>query len=335
MENRRYKYVRLSEQEYDHYSLFLDTNVVINMEKFYYQPHKLSKKLRYEIVDILYENRNKEWIPGFGIYEACFDINTKRINNEMLKKMEYAITSLQNMTPLEISMLANSHGIISNISTQRNKTNEPDTLIELWDANPFLFSTYASLLKLFQLKKKKSKGRELENFKSYVKFMTDDIGTINALELIIGAYYFLSTGKKHDCIQSLIKINNSNILQSVWNASWDIFFYRVLYSSINSKELIGSILNNISEVVNPKLLTGDNALIEFCKSFTLTGTYNSMSVLFVDDRDIKKEFLEELYNINRTITSNISVRMEKLQSIKDPKEHLTAIISKIEKELTD
>lgn len=261
-----------SNVNYNHKTIVLDSNIVILLEKFFFTPNRMKNNEKELITKFLLNSLFKDKIPGFGIQEACSDRNTNTIDNEAKEKMLYAIETINLWGPDQIINHSLRSGGFEYKRTKREKPIMKLSLIDtIEELNPFLLPIYAAVLKIHLLNRKKSKiQNKLALLEEYVDFMNNEIKAILPIELHLAFDYFLGDSNKSNYVQNLLKFNpkkGSTVLDSVWNASWDIFFLRLLHwGSLNG---LKGIVNPPME--NPKLVTNDNDLIALAGYIEMTG----------------------------------------------------------------
>lgn len=293
-----------SNRDYRFNSLILDTNVVINLERFYYTPHKMDLKKKQAVIEFLINNRRKDKVIAFGVMEATWDFKKACYDELKRKKIDCAIGELFKWNRKQILKHSESEGNPSALNTTINDS-RIDSLIFGEVPHLFRISSYALILKLKLLNRKKQKGRELSLLKEFVRFMIEDIGLIHAIELNMAYDYLLGSSTRSEYVQKILKFNSKNELFTTWNACWDLSFLRFLQQSYVSRWFY---------IKNPKLVTADDALITLCRYCSLIGHLTTLKsyvpLMAFERKDINPAYISEAENIIREIMKTSEKRLK-------------------------
>ncbi|MFU1796764.1 hypothetical protein ACM1RC_23080 [Paenibacillus azoreducens] len=291
-----------TERDYDAFSLILDSNVVILMEKFFYEPQKMKPEYREAVVDFLINTIDKDKVPGFAIQESCWDRNLISLNMPQLKKLEQALNMINSWEKDDILKHKNSSGFEYKGIVIRNKPSLTESLIPHFEANPMIMGSYAMLLKIHILNRRKSKANKFKLFREFFDFMNYEVKAVHAIEHSLAIDYFLRSSTKGEYVQKLLKFGAKDPLSAILTSCWDIFFLRFLQLSY---------MKNIEGIIMPKLVTRDDALIELARYSSIQGLIDLNDtplpiVSFDDNEEFDAEtitFLEEIkYETIRTVT---------------------------------
>lgn len=315
---------------YQHHSLILDTNVVIAMEKFYYRPHKMLPLHRQAMADFLINIIGADPVPGFGIQEACWDYSKSRVNSKQMEKLERAINDIYTWDKDIILRHSRSSGIKYDEVITRSAINKTESHSQDFDSNPLLLGSYATLLKIYLLNRKKSTVPGMKLFKELVEFMDKTLGLIHSLELQLAVDYFLASSSKSEYVQKLLKFSSKDALHAIWGASWDIFFLRALQNSFYDKG---------HGLVNPKLVTADKALAQLADYITLSAVIDDgevrIPVLIQDARGLSNsEYDIELEKISRELYFTVKQRTP-IQDFNEFTNNVSKVIKDLEKEIVN
>lgn len=315
-----YAYIGIDENEQQYYTIIIDTNVAIDLERFFYYPHKIDSILKASIVELLINSINVNIVPGLAEHEACCDIKNLSVNKERFFRMDYALNTLFSWNATQISQ----HAKLDSPINVNYISNGP---IITGESNVLIYSTYAAVLKLHLLhqKRKKQKGNELALFNEFYNFLNTEIRMITGLELNLAHDYFFGNSEQSKYVFKLVKFDSNDILSVAWNASWDISFLRQLqYSHFHGTNL---------GVIKPRLVTRDNALITLSKDCYIVGfDKNGIPILsFIKDPALMKHFydsIEFFHKQKKSVANRESLNFE------EHIELLKVIIKKLETELS-
>lgn len=331
------------DKDYEEFSLIVDTNIAINLEKFYYKPSSLiqngnnisnEKKTKKWLatIEFLIRNLDKDTIFGFALQESCWDYETRCINDNQYKKMEYALEAENNWTITDILQRAYSNGEISNIHIQRNKVNNISTLIDQKESNPLMLGSYACVLKIMILQCSiKNKGRE-SCYTEFIQFMTKELSAIHAIEANIATNYFLGEPEMQELGDKIFKFGSKKIpvLLNAWNTCWDIFYLRAFQLAYFGNEI---------DAYRPKLVTADKGIINIASMISLECVINDkqgyLPLLSFYNENIQEQYKELLTNLEKEIYFSTIDRMDGRCNLDDKVTYLKNIIVKLEIELLE
>ncbi len=314
--------------DYEYVELFMDTNTLINVEQFIYNPIQLAEKNKLvwlSTMELLLDTVNKDTIYGFALQEACWDTNIGNLNLVQYENFENALSLLYDLNKEEIIQHAYSNGIKGRKNIERKKPQLLDTYSNNIQSNPLIGLSYASLLKLAELAKKKKKGNEIELCNEYLEFVAEELKSVQAIEFNMAMDLFLGDEDSRREIEKILKYRKANILHSVWNATWDIFFLRNLQLSY---------VHDLYETKRSKLLTADKGIIELSKYCNLRVGIKDKelgkSILEFNNDGIKPEFINYVNKIEKEVYFSSVDRMQEYESHKDNYQRIMKIIKRLE-----
>ncbi|ADY19677.1 hypothetical protein P4U05_11190 [Bacillus paranthracis] len=324
-----YSYIGVSDAEYQHNSLILDSNVVINLEKLFYKPNKLHNKLE-ATRDLLLENTEKNLFYGFGRQESCWDYMLEGINEGQIDKLDGALEQIFNWDKEQILSHSVSTGINYEGQVSREKANNISTLVpQIKECNPLILGSYACVLKIMSIQKEELS--RVESARKFVDFSIEELKTIHAFETQLTLNYFLGNDELYAIGNGIFKFDRQKeeILLKAWNATWDIFFLRTLQRAYIDYSFL--------KIDKPKLVTADQSLVRLARLCSLEGAIqnnnNFVSILSFDGSLIKKEFEEIVEGIDITIQESASERTNAREKIEDKESFLIEQIKRLEIEL--
>lgn len=324
-----YHYIGVTDAQYQHNSLILDSNVAINTEKFFYNPNKLNHKLN-ATRDFLIENIDSDLLSGFAIQESCWDYMLEGINKGQFDKLECALNNVFNWDEKQIIKHTSSIGSIYEGKVSREKVSNILSLVpQIKECNPLMLGSYACILKIMIIQKEKTS--KIESVKAFIDFLTHELNTLHALEMQLAINYFLGKDELYAISNGIFKFDKQNgeILLKAWNATWDIFFLRILQRAYSDY--------NFLKLENPRLVTADKSLIGIAELCSLEGSISNedhfVPIISFDESLIKEEFKGIVEKINNDIKDSYLKRYNARESIEDKEEFLIEKIKTLETEL--
>jgi hypothetical protein len=240
--------------------------------------------------------------------------------------MEQALESQYSWSKSDIIKNAYSSGrkYIDKIERKSNKY--VSTLIDQFECNPLMVSSYACVLEIMILQIK-SKDK-LKAYEEYVKFMNNELFGSLAIENHLAMCYFLGEGNTENLVKAIFKFGKKPLLLNAWNTCWDIFFIRLL---------IKSHYDSSNDIIKPVLITADNGIRDLAKAMAIETAISSgedfLPILSFSDTGIKTEYVKIANNLEKQLYFDTLLRMEKRNKIGDLNTHLIKIISELEREL--
>jgi hypothetical protein len=331
--NGYYAYISpIENTDYEHISLILDTNVAINVERFYYKPNKQETNKKQATVDFLIDNLGSDLIDGFAKQEACWDYSIKRLNQSQYEKMENALDKVFSWSKDEIIAHIDSPGIVSEHELNRAKPPMFTTLIDqVIKCNPFILNSYISVLKIMILQKKLH--GKLKDKKKCVEEYVEFVNTVHAvncgLENYVAINYFLGKDESYKLGNKLFKfdVKDENMLLRAMNISWDFFFLRLLQNAYLDKV-------DYLDAQNPKLITRDDGLINLAELCSLEASMdNNINIFTFFERDLRPEYINFMESIEKKLYFGSVDRRIKQDLIKKENEYLMNLARQLEEEI--
>lgn len=213
-------------------TVVLETNVVIDLERFYFCPKRMKPDRRSAIANMLIQFQDADMIPGFGMQEACWNSSAGELDSDRCKKLEHALNHLWSMSPDDIRCQLSKKDCLSKNRPSPNKKDmrESSYVSQVLKANPDLLTSYAAILKIHHLKYQKQhhKKQDRNLIGEYAKFMIEELRSINALEWFLAVDYFLGKSDRSQYVHKLLHLDSMDLLRTSWKTAWDLFFLRLL-----------------------------------------------------------------------------------------------------------
>lgn len=228
-------------------TLWLDTNVAIDIEQFYFGSKKLDKKLIPHLKDLLFAfpwngTRRVDIDIIFGL--ACAEVSWQRIgphNDTAVRSLRYANDLVTLWTPDQIEF-AFSH---RRPPIDRDKHWPPPLSVTVGGPPRYkhpmmhLATSYGYMLHLLYLDQTRSRwsGRlgndPIWPVRETYRWARDALGTLSGYENYLTVSLFLDPGPRMNAARKLLKIGNANLTPDVradnaWGAAWDVCFLRTI-----------------------------------------------------------------------------------------------------------
>jgi hypothetical protein len=319
----------IPDKDYEPVSLILDTQVVIMLEKFYYNPHKLQSEVKAAVTEFLLLNIHKDRIPGFAMQEACWDRSLGSINAPQFARLQLAIDSIDTWDKERIIKHSQSNGLPYKDYVMREKVLFTKTMIPHLESNPLLLGSYATILKIHLMHYRKSKADKFKLIREFVDFMNEKVGIFHAVEFSLTIDYFLGNSPQSDNVQKLLKFGSKDPLGAIITSCWDLFFLRFLQLSFMEKT---------EGIIMPKLVSRDDALINIAKYASIHGLIEMnetpMPIVSFDHNDLDAYTVEFIEEVNRKIKNTAHIRsMSYLGDINKVVSKITETAKELEEEL--
>lgn len=209
--------------------LYLDTNICIYLTKFYKEPSSfvsVTDNISEELLSLLKNIEMNDLLVDFslGLEEACRELSDFEINISKFHDMNNAIRSLFEMNYFKMLQHSKLIKFEPFIKHETRKTNSKTNSLE--SASSFqqlLFVSYACLLKMYILDKKKDSKSNTQLIIEYFDFVEKEIDIFSTSITIFAHYYFSGNNKIRRLIHKT-KNNAEEKLHAIWNASLDLTF---------------------------------------------------------------------------------------------------------------
>lgn len=228
-----------------HITYILDSNVVVGLSKYYYQRIK-NKNENYRYEQLYKYLLCEDVVPGIAIRELSWDVEKNEVNKEKEKKLVEAMDGL-------FSYLNKGKNSYSSFNSMNFNTLEKNR-----NANQLLVMSFC-LFKKLAILYSTERSKDII-FNKLVDFILKEHKMLLSYEMTLITYWLFSNKKElKDLLSKLLKINSKNIGEwQIYNASWDIFFIRV----INNLTALSKDNATIDNIYNVCLISEDKALTE-------------------------------------------------------------------------
>ena len=226
-------------------SYVLDSNIVVMLSKYYYK--KINNENELNRCEKLYNYlKDKDVVPGIAIRELSWDSEKNIVDKSEEKILIDAMDGL-----FRIKTFGNK-------IYKQNRSMSFNTLLNNEQSNQLLLMTFCLIKKYALLYEKESSNENI--FMQLVSFVNSEHKMLLSPEMTLITYsLFGKRPEVRNLMQKLFKIKSKHISEKqIYNASWDLFFLRMINSlTANSKDG-----NTIDNIYNVCLVTEDKALIE-------------------------------------------------------------------------
>lgn len=263
----KFKYIYSNKNNLNNVSYILDSNILITLKHLYLG--QLDLQNFNDTMDMLYKISPYDVIPGVAIAELTYNFEHSYRNVELEKEYLNIANYTLNYPQLHLGYL---NAKTENSKKKRAKTNfqkkKFSSLNKNKNLNDHLIPTFCILKKFSLLLAQKKSNKQI--YEDIIDFIISDLKMSLGLELILIQYCLLS---KHGykAFSEIFKIKDKYNLpdNNIYNASWDIFFLRLilLTTSLNKNN------ETLFDIKNPCLITSDEGLYNF---------YNSLDIKYID-----------------------------------------------------
>ncbi|MCR8641280.1 hypothetical protein NV379_01300 [Paenibacillus sp. N1-5-1-14] len=209
--------------------LYLDTNICIYLTKLYKEPSSLVSQTDNtfeELLGLLKNIETNNLLVDFslGLEESCRELSNFEINMSKFNDMNNAIRSLFEMDYFQMLQHSKLIKFEPFIKHETRKTNSKTNSLESVSSfQRLLFVSYACLLKMYILDKKKNLKSNTQLIIEYFDFVEKEIDIFSASITMFAHYYFSGNNKIRKLIHKT-KNNDEDKLHAIWNASLDLTF---------------------------------------------------------------------------------------------------------------
>lgn len=307
----------------------LDSNIIADLEYFYYKPEKIDDTKKQNIIQLLNFLRTKTINYSYALTELSLDYKNGGIIEEKYKSTQKAVSKIFKMSPSKLRGHA-KYGKDKETMPSYEKQFEfgqPSEVVE--KTLPLLTYSYVPLLKLFY-EIKVNNYNKLKIMKNYLDFLDNEFNALPLYEVCFATFLFFTNEAEFNNVQSLLKINNKiDIIKKIMNVSWDITFLRYINSipaRIVSKEDIPIKTNFI-------LITQDKALGQISKLLKTDDKSKfgdkAVSNITIDIQQINSKYREEYQKIyNHVMAEENFNRRKSLLSETDPRMQIKKMLLK-------
>jgi|GEM_PF-2898982 len=215
-------------------SIILDTNVAIDIEKFYFGTGRVDREALHQLLTTFpNSNVGRQTVDinyGWAMCEASWT-RDGTFKAASMRSLRHSVSQVVNWHLPQIdSAFANRHPPANRDRDWRRGIPLPERE-ELGHPLSVLLASYASLLYLRKLDSTRSswRGRGPKwAVRDYIEWMTNIFGTRNAYEVAAGIDLFCGDDARRNSVRNLLKIGGreepDQLADRTWNAAWDLWF---------------------------------------------------------------------------------------------------------------
>lgn len=219
-----YAYIGVSNKvDYEPHSLLIDSNAVVYLEAFYYNPSKLIDKNQSELnerikkwkatMNLLINSIPKDPVYSFAIQENCWNYEKTKLDEGKQNIMERALVEQYSWD--KESIIKNGYSVgRKKIYTTEKFQSKSDyiTMIDNYKQNPLMLGSYPSVLMINILQK--SKYDAVTKFKKFCEFHNEKLYLRHAIEENIAAHCFLGNKNIQKAVKGIFKFDQKPILRN-------------------------------------------------------------------------------------------------------------------------
>jgi hypothetical protein len=208
--------------------LVLDTNVAIDIERFYFGRGGVdSAALRALLARFPFEGRRPVKMSyGWAVAEASY-VRGRGVDPVTYRSLDYACETVTSWTPDEVQRaFADRRAPVTRDSRWPRKVALPREPV---DPRVLLVAPYGALLMLAHLDAHRSTGPHRDGealLREYVRWLTDELGVRQAYPMTLASGIFVGTGQSNESARRVLKISGApdpdRLASTAWNAAWDV-----------------------------------------------------------------------------------------------------------------
>ena len=220
--------------------LLLDTNVVIDLEHFYFAPER-DRAVADDVAALLLEYQRLarrrphgvETLYGFAAAESAWK-RGQGIDRVLFRRMKHAADTAFGWSPNEIrAHLANPRPPVARDKAWRSSTVPLPAMPDTEGPVTILMPTYAALLQLRWLDSRRASWKQkggLYALDLYADWICNTLGVLGAYEVQLAIDLLLGRDRRRNSARAFLKIGGGEpadtIADRCWNAAWDVWFLR-------------------------------------------------------------------------------------------------------------
>ncbi len=277
----------------------IDSNILINMSRYFYNGHCHNEIETKNIVDFILLAKKNGWVEyEDAIIETCFNYTTNCLEPKALNGYMNVIDNLiMYETPQEVIVTKSNYkpdmrfDNTCNISSILNCTIVNCFLRKedgIPNGNIAFYSTYLYNLKLLDLNQDKLLSN-IEKLKNFYHFMATEIGYISGLHLILAQMLFIGNQESFNVAQKILKPKTKYSYRDIINSTIDMLHIQITF-------LKQGLSYQFKPPCDYVIVTQDIGLIELCKMieriYMAFGNENSIA-FYEFKNDISEEHCEE------------------------------------------
>ncbi|WP_129903179.1 hypothetical protein [Bifidobacterium pseudolongum] len=221
--------------------LMLDSNVLIDIDKFYYMG--VSEPTRESLRKLLYRARNVREVDFFvALRETCI----KREEHDLLhaKRMIHAVKMVWDKSDdARERMFSNRHSPVKRDKRwQKGKVSvEEERMVPAGLPDEF-WVFYGSFLHLIMLYESIGVRQREELFIKHCQWTRDELSCVSAYPRMVARSLLLGKAQESNRARALLKVDKKNlpIENKAWNAAWDCYFMFTLDGyRMGSRDVVG------------------------------------------------------------------------------------------------
>lgn len=308
----------------------LDSNIVADLERFYYSPEKMNEETKKRLSDLVSFLRGKPVDFNYALAELSANYKDGGKIESYYKSADKAVKMLLKMSPSNLR----GHTKYGKNKDRRlvfEKQFEfglPSKIIK--PTLPLLGQAFTPLAKLFYELKTNSNNK-IKIFTEFVRFLDAELNGLPLYEVAFATYLLFTSEDECRYVQSLLKVNNRmEITKKIWNVSWDLTFLRyinTIAARLMSEEDLGNIRSNFILVTQDKALGKISSILKVDTSHTFGGKMTSN--LIIDLKQINPQYQSKYQKIyDEVMSEGAFERRRSFLSQCDPEQHNDMIISK-------
>lgn len=209
--------------------LVLDTNVAIDIERFYFGRSGVDCEALLMLLE-RFPNTGRSAVNfqhGWAVAEATYR-RGKGTDDIRYRSMEYACSTVLSWSPDRVKKAFESRRPPADGDRRwRRGVPFPD---DTGDPRAFLVGPYGAILKLMDIESKRSQWRSKGPrfaLEEYVGWMTEVLGVRQVYPLTLAAAVLVGTGVSNESARRVMKLGAGSgpddMAARAWNAAWDVF----------------------------------------------------------------------------------------------------------------
>jgi hypothetical protein len=214
------------EQEPD--VLVLDTNVAIDIERFYFGRGGVDPIALRALLERFPHRgtRPVQFSYGWAVAEASY-VRGRGVDEVKYRSIDYACDVIANWSPEDVQRAFDDRRPpVARDKRWPRRVPLPDNPA---DPRVALVAPYGALLMLAHLDARRSTGHRQDGevaLREYVRWLTDELGVRQAYPMTLASGIFVGTGLSNESARRVLKISGAadpdRLASTAWNAAWDV-----------------------------------------------------------------------------------------------------------------
>ncbi|ETT67660.1 hypothetical protein MHI43_13030 [Paenibacillus sp. FSL H8-0457] len=313
----------------------LDSNVVVNMEKAFYEPSKMRKGDLGNLMTFLkhIKNENVSYDCSHALSELSIDLKEEELERRKYYNTRRAVNGILKMSTSKLEKHVKYHQNKELEKYHPKQKNDEELITSIqksfYNTSRIIIVSYLPLLKFYQLVETHGLKKKEKIYREILEYMTEIIGSISVYELAAMTFYLFSSDEEFNNSQSLMKVNNKiELVKKAWNVSWDMSFLRIM-NNLSGLQRSGQ---DVGDTYNRILATNDQALTNLAEAMisdeltNFDGKY--VSNIRIDPNSLSPKYRDFYLSISNEFNSyeKISERKKVLESV-NPEEKVDRLIN--------